>query len=126
MTGALPAVTLDIPVPPSVNRTRRIDWSAHTKVRAWKRETGLGWIASGQLRPAKHWAAQNYDGRFELLVIVDEKKCRLDPDNLLKCAIDLLREHKLITDDSFKYVRRLTVEPGYAPAGARIVLREAA
>lgn len=116
-----PDTILDVPVPPSVNRTRRVNWAAKPIVDAWKREADGMVVASGQFRAARKMA-----GRYELTVILDEKKCRADPDNILKVAVDYLRRLKVIENDSPKFARRITVEWGIAPSGCRLVLKDAA
>jgi len=121
---ALPAdVVLDIPVPPSVNRTRRVDPAAAREVEAWKKSADMLLMASGQFRAATRAGLPE---RFELTIILSEEKCGLDPDNPIKSAIDYLRRLELIKNDDKRYMRRLTVEWGEAPAGCRLVLRGAA
>lgn len=119
-----PDIVLDVPVPPSVNVTRRIDPAAARKVEEWKRAADVLLMASGQYRTAR--ARGGLPGRFELKIILCEKRCRLDADNPVKAAIDYLRRIELISDDDKRFMRRLTVEWGAAPAGCRLVLREAA
>lgn len=118
-----PDIVLDIPVPPSVNRSRRVDWAAMKKVNAWKAKADLTLMANGQYRKAKPHAIK---GQYELTIVLNEKTCRLDQDNPIKPAIDYLRKLGLITDDSKKYGRRLVVEWGEAPEGCRLILRRAA
>ena len=115
-------VVLDIPVPPSVNRTRRIDRSALRKVHGWEGAADSALMASGQYREAK---ANAPAAAFRLAIILDEKQCRLDPDNIIKHAVDYLRRLELIRDDSPKYFRGLRVYWGHAPAGCRLILRGA-
>jgi Holliday junction resolvase RusA-like endonuclease len=118
-----PDVILDIPVPPSVNRTRRVDYAAAREVEDWKEAADMLLMASGQYRAAKRPRPLD---RFELSIILDEQKCALDPDNIIKAAVDYLRRIELIKNDDKRYFRRLTVEWGAAPEGCRLVLRGAA
>lgn len=115
---AVPAdVVLDVPVPPSVNRTRKVHWSGHRKYEAWKKQAGLHLVVNGQFRKAARGLS-----RYELVITLDEAKCRLDPDNPIKAACDLLRSLEIITDDSPRQARRITIEWGDAPDGCRLRL----
>lgn len=112
---------LDIPLPPSVNRTRRVDWRNFEKYKLWKEDAQWHVCANGQYRQAPRRLQ-----RFELTVTLDETLCRQDPDNPIKAAIDLLRSLEIITDDGPRYARRIVIEWGAAPAGCRLTLRPAA
>lgn len=116
-----PDIVLDVPVPPSVNRTRKLDMTTLRVVNEWKQQADMLLMASGQFR-----AARKLPGRFEIKIVLCEQKCRCDADNPVKAAIDYLRRIELISDDSPRFMRRLTVEWGEAPAGCRIILREVA
>lgn len=121
--GCPPDIVLDIPLPPSVNRTRRIDHAAAAMVETWKRAADLTLMASGQYRAARK--AEPLE-RFELQIILCEKRCPLDPDNPVKAAVDYLRRIELIKNDDKRYMRRLVVEWGEAPEGCRLILKGAA
>jgi len=117
------AAILDIPVPPSVNRTRRVDRSASRLVSNWHAKADAEIMSSGQYKIARR--GRRTDRPCEIAVILCEKKCRLDPDNPLKAAIDYLRRIELIENDTGKHVRKITVEWGAAPKGCRIIISEA-
>mgnify|MGYP001607902233 CR=1 FL=1 len=117
--GCPPDIVLDIPLPPSVNRTRKIDYAAAAEVEDWKRRTDLVLMAHGQYRAAKKAALD----RFEITIILSEQDCPLDLDNPIKAAIDYLRRIELIKNDDKRYMRRIVVEWGEAPEGCRLVLR---
>lgn len=121
--GLPPDIVLDVPVPPSVNRTRKIDFRAAALVEKWKADADAMLMLSGQYRAAKRVPIGD---RVELTIILDEQKCDLDPDNSVKAAIDYLRRIELIRNDDKRFMRRLVVEWGYAPEGCRLVLRGAA
>lgn len=118
--GIPPDVILDIPVPPSVNRTRKLDRRALGEIEAWKSDCDKSLMASGQYRVAKK---HKPEGRFELKIILCEQKCALDADNPVKAAIDYLRRIELIRNDDKRFLRRFTVEWGDAPRGCRLILR---
>lgn len=121
--GAPLELMLDIPVPPSVNETRRIDHAAARKVEAWKAAADIALMVSGQYKLAKRAAMP---GRFELTITLCERQCRLDADNPVKAAIDYLRRIELIRDDAPRFMRKLTVEWGFAPAGCRLTVKSIA
>lgn len=116
-----PDIVLDVPLPPSVNRTRRIDPAAAGEVERWKKSADMLLMAAGQYRAAKKAA---FD-RFEITIILNED-CRLDLDNPVKAAIDYLRRIEVIPNDDKRHLRKLTVVWGEAPEGCRLVLRGAA
>lgn len=118
-----PDVVLDLPVPPSVNRTRKVHWAGHRAYEAWKKTVGMHLVANGQYRTARK--ATKFV-RYELTITLDETLCKLDPDNTAKAACDLLRSLELIPDDSPRFARRIVIEWGTAPDGCRLTLRPAA
>lgn len=121
--GIPPDVVLDVPVPPSVNRTRKVNRAASAEVDSWKISADALLMASGQFR----FACKNPIGpKVKIGIIFCEKKCRLDLDNGIKTAIDYLRRIELIKNDNKKFVRDLHITWGHAPEGCRIVLRSAA
>lgn len=117
--GCPPDIVIDIPVPPSVNRTRRVNWSARPLVEKWLKRADMLLMANGQYRTAK---PLRIDGRYHLTITLDEKRCKIDPDNIAKSAIDYLRRIDLIENDSPKYARRIVIQWGTAPEGCRLTL----
>ena len=114
---------IDVPVPPSVNNTRRVDWRSHAKVSAWYK------AADNMMLFVPKAARRPVPGKFELHITMSEGHTRIDLDNGLKCLIDYLRRIELIVDDSPKYLRRLVVEwchPSVAPQGVRVTIQELA
>lgn len=117
-------IILDLPAPPSVNKTRKIDWSASRAVKAWQN------VANAYVLAAKGRAISplllTKVPRFHLLIVVSEHHTKIDLDNGLKALIDYLRRIELIEDDSWKHMRKLTVEWGLAPHGVRVTVRPCA
>jgi Holliday junction resolvase RusA-like endonuclease len=114
-------IILDLPAPPSVNKTRKIDWAASRAVKAWHNVANAYVLAAmGRTVGPLHL---NKVPRFHLLIVVSEHHTKIDLDNGLKALIDYLRRIGLIEDDSWKHMRRLTVEWGYAPHGCRVTVR---
>jgi Holliday junction resolvase RusA-like endonuclease len=116
-----PDIVLDLPIPPSVNRTRRIDWKSVRTMTAWSN------VANAYVLAAKGRAISPLKlsriSRFELLIVLCEHKAKIDLDNGLKALIDYLRKIELIEDDSPKHMRRLIVEFGHAPMGCRVTVK---
>lgn len=96
-------VVVDLPIPPSVNRTRRVDWAAKSRMDAWARQADMGVMVRRQL--------QKVLGPVELRIVVSDRY-RGDLDNICKSAIDYLRRIEVIQNDSPKYLRKFTVEFG--------------
>lgn len=111
-------VVLDLPVPPSVNSSRRINYGYAPKVHKWKMAADALITASGQFQDAQ----KNIE-RFELHIVLDEKKCRLDQDNGIKALVDYLRRLNIIVNDSKKHWRRTVIEWGHAPTGCRVTVK---
>lgn len=122
---AVPAdIILDLPAPPSVNRTRKIDWKGRSQLKAWGNVADAYVLAAkGRQRSPLRLDRIN---RFELHIVVSEHHTRIDLDNGLKALIDYLRRIDLIVDDGPKHMRRLTVEWGTAPHGCRVTVKPCA
>lgn len=113
-----PDTVLDLPLPPSVNRLRRINWAAKPKLADWKRTADNLMRSSAEYK--KSW--KNIE-RFELDIILDEARCKIDPDNICKAACDYLKRIEIIQDDAPKNARQITIKFGRAPEGMRIIVR---
>jgi Holliday junction resolvase RusA-like endonuclease len=109
---------IDLPVPPSVNRTRKVDWVGRAAVKRWMMEADglvhLFRVLKGNVR---------MDGQFEATIILSEAHTKMDADNAIKSIIDYAKRLELIKDDSPKFMRKITVEWGDAPHGCRLILR---
>jgi Holliday junction resolvase RusA-like endonuclease len=119
--GAPLDVVLDLPAPPSVNRTRRVDFAAARHVKAWHNVSNAYVLAAKgrAINPLRLTKIQ----RFELHIVMSEHHSRIDLDNGLKALIDYLRKIELIEDDSPKHMRRIVVEFGTAPMGCRVTVK---
>jgi Holliday junction resolvase RusA-like endonuclease len=114
-------IILDLPAPPSVNKTRRVDWAATRCVKAWHNVADAYVLAAKgrQISPLRLEKVP----RFELHIVMSEHHSKIDLDNGLKALIDYLRKIELIEDDSPKHMRRLVVEFGLAPHGCRVTVK---
>ncbi|CAH1657674.1 putative Crossover junction endodeoxyribonuclease RusA [Hyphomicrobiales bacterium] len=119
-------VVIQLPVPPSANRIWRIAGTRLTKngkrapnvikspaYRAWQDEAG--WLLRSQ-RPGR------VAGAYDLTITLP--KVRIDPDNAVKGASDILVKHNIIDDD--KFARRITIERDDAAEAMVVTVRSAA
>lgn len=113
-------ITLDLPAPPSVNRTRKLDFSSLRVTNAWKNVANEYVLVAKarKISPLKLTKIQ----RFELHIVMSESS-KTDLDNGLKILIDYLRKIELIENDSPKHMRRLVVEFGPVPFGCRVTIK---
>lgn len=112
-----PVIVFDLPVPPSVNRTRRLDMTSLTRTNTWKRAADGFVLAQRRSQPRK------IHGPFELLIVMSEAHTGIDLDNGVKALIDYLRRIDAIQEDAPKFLRKFTVEWGDAPEGCRVHIR---
>jgi len=115
-------IVIDYPPAPSVNATRKIDWRSSSKYDRWK-QSADNCVMSARCRVGNSIRSRKIDGRFEAVIVFDEATSRLDLDNGIKALLDHCKRSDLITDDSPKYLRKLTAQFGQAPMGCRVILR---
>lgn len=119
-----PDVVIDLPVPPSVNRTRKINWAHKRKVDAWVNVCNA-FVLQQKVRKISPLRLTKIP-RFELLVTLSEEHTRIDLDAGIKALIDYLRRIEAVEDDSQKHMRRFTFEWGNAPFGCRVTIKACA
>lgn len=117
-------IFLDLPVPPSVNKTRRYDMSSTKIVRDWKDRAEPLVLAAktSAINPLR----LSKISRFEVAIVVSEDHTEMDLDNGIKTLIDYLKIIGVIRDDAKKNMRGLTVIWGSAaeaPEGCRVFVR---
>jgi hypothetical protein len=110
-------MVLDLPMPLSVNRTRRIDYRSMPAQRAWKQQADNLYLMQKR-------GLGKIEGPFEVQITICSS-CRLDLDNGVKLLLDTARGYGLVPDDSPKYLRKITVLFGPAPEGARLLITPA-
>jgi hypothetical protein len=108
---------LHLPVPPSVNETRRDHGPGIAALARWHKLADGEVLAAGGMRKLPRIV-----GRFEATVTLDESACRLDLDNGIKALLDYARRIELVREDSPRYLRRLVVEWVEARTGCRLTL----
>lgn len=119
---ALPAeIVLDLPPPVSVNRSRKIDWEGHQRLKEWKRGADA-YVFAAKCREVNPLRLERIT-RYHLEIILDDRLNELDADNSLKGLIDYLHRIGITRNDGKRNMRRLVVEWGIAPTGCRVVVR---
>lgn len=116
-----PVVVLDLPAPPSVNRTRMVDWKGRAGHRRWV-ETCDQLVLASRCR-TRDPQPRRVPGQYEVLIVMSEAHTGIDLDNGIKALIDYLRKIEIVEDDSPKFFRKLTVEWGSAIEGCRVHVR---
>ena len=109
------SITLNLPGPVSSNRTRRIDYAGMRAAAEWRRQ------ADKHVLMQKRGALPKITGQYEALITVSEH-CRYDLGNVEKLILDYAVSIGLVTNDSPRYLRRITIEFGDAPEGARLTI----
>lgn len=118
-----PDVVLDIPVPPSVNITRKIDHAGKRAVGAWRIQADRQLMLNSQYRKGRTALGGKPADRFLIVVTLDETQTGIDLDNAIKVTLDYLKSRELIVDDGQQHCRGIDLRWGDAPAGCRIVLK---
>lgn len=103
--------TLDLPMPPSVNRRHHRFGNSSREVVRWRKQANAILMAQGPL-PAP------LNGKFHATITWDKSYYRYDIDNAVKPLLDYLQYLELITNDA--KCRKLTVSFGVAKEGCRI------
>lgn len=113
-------ITLDLPMPPSVNRI-------------WRRKGGGGmylakeyqdWIKQADgflLAQKRELKGSAIKGPFELRLTISDRDRRGDLDNRLKTILDFCQRVNLISND--KHAEKITLQWGRAPEGCRVELQ---
>jgi len=110
-------ICLDLPVPPSVNRLRKIDWAYNRARQQFYLHADLQLSAYGP-HPAP---VRMITGPFELHIQAPDDFLG-DLDNICKSLIDYLVSREFIPDDSKQYLRRLVVEWGSPVPACRVTI----
>ena len=86
-----------MPIPPSVNRTRRVDWRGHKQKEKWALHADLFLTAYGP-KPLPCGERRLITGPYQLEILLPQT-CRLDIDNPIKAVIDYLVLREFTPDD---------------------------
>jgi len=110
------AITLELPVPPSVNRLRRMDPAGNRKRLEFYRAADHFLVAHGP-RP---FPVRVITGSYEIQIQIPESLSSIDLDNHCKALLDYLVSREFVPDDAKRYLRRLVVEWGSPSPACRI------
>jgi Holliday junction resolvase RusA-like endonuclease len=109
-------LVLELPAPPSVNRTMGTKLgSLHPLVKAWRRTADAHLLVTKQ---SKH--LRLIEGTVFITIIWDISNLA-DIDNRIKHLLDYLQLLGIVTNDN--KIRSMYVAEGRAPAGCRVTVR---
>ena len=97
------AISLDLPIPPSVNRLRRVDWRGQQQLENFKQLAD--WMISAAFSPGPA-PCRKITGPYQLTIAIPENR-RRDLDNYHKAIIDYLVSREFTPDD--RQLRAFTV-----------------
>lgn len=109
-------ITLDLPVPPSINRTKRPTGEGLARVRVWILAADRMALAQCAGR-----SAGKITGPFEIRITFGAAT-GIDLDNGPKHLIDYLRRIRIIQNDDKSRMMRVILERGTAPEGVRVTV----
>ena len=112
-------ISFDLPIPPSVNRLRRVDWANNRKRQEYYLRSDLFLTAHGP-RPAP---VRLIKGAYEIRIQIPESLSGIDLDNHCKVILDYLVSREIVPDDSRRFLRRLVVEWGSPTPACRITIK---
>ena len=112
-------ITLDLPIPPSVNRMRRIDWAGNKKRQEYYLRTDLFLVAHGPRPPP----VRLISGPFEIRIQIPESLSGIDLDNHCKALLDYLVSREFVPDDAKRYLRRLVIEWGSPTPACHVTIK---
>jgi Holliday junction resolvase RusA-like endonuclease len=126
MCSEIDPVLLDLPCPPSVNVTRKLNKAGLRQLAAWQSTADkLVTYQWAQARLKKISRPRHLLNQPVEIAVRLSTKLRIDLDNSLKTLIDYLVRVEIISDDRKKFVKRITVEwcaPSEAPEGVSIAV----
>jgi hypothetical protein len=119
--GAANQIVLDLPIPPSVNRTRRVDWQGHKQVKEFYTRSDLFLSAHDRDAPRK---TRIITGPYQLTIAIPETLSGIDLDNHCKTLIDYLVSREFVAGDDKQHLRRLVVEWAFETVACRITITD--
>lgn len=115
-------ITLDLPVPPSVNRLRKVDPAGKRLRKSFYHQADVHLLAQ-RGRTREPIPVRTLIGPYEATIQISEKLSKVDLDNHCKVLIDYAVSREFVVDDSPRYLRRLVIEWGCPINGCRLTLR---
>ena len=115
-------VTVDLPFPPSINRTRRINWQKRWIATEWTKNADAHLMANKGV-----WNKHTIHGPCEAYIALNVEGGLGDLDNRIKHLLDYAQRIELLDNDNL--IMKLTIEwvkPTAAPVGCWLILKELA
>ena len=102
-------IQIDLPPPPSVNRTRKLDKAGLRRLHHWHDRSDAQVTYQWAQAKLKIRSRPYMPGQFGIRIQVNEK-LKIDLDNIAKAVIDYCKRIELVTDDSKKYMRHVEID----------------
>jgi Holliday junction resolvase RusA-like endonuclease len=96
-------IVLDVPLPPSVNKIRRINWATYGDYKRWQAD------ADKTLMLHKQNKQHAIVGPYVIIITVDYDRFQGDLDNILKGIVDYCVTRKFVSDDRKKFMRGVAI-----------------
>jgi Holliday junction resolvase RusA-like endonuclease len=111
-------ITLDLPLPPSVNKTRRVNWAGYRGYKSWMKNADANLMMRHQNKQHSIIAP------YRITIEVDYSKLQSDLDNIVKALIDYCVSRAFVPDDRKRFLKGIAVEfVDHLPDGCRVTLR---
>jgi Holliday junction resolvase RusA-like endonuclease len=110
-------ITLDLPLPPSVNKIRRIDWAEYRGYKRWQKD------ADKTLMLHKQNKQRGITGAFKIIIDIDYDALRADPSNVLKALEDYCVSRHFVPDDRKRFLKGINIQfADNLPEGCRVTI----
>jgi Holliday junction resolvase RusA-like endonuclease len=111
------SITLDIPLPPSVNKVRRINWAGYRDYKRWQEDADKTLMLHQQNKQHSILAP------YEITIEVDYSKLQSDLDNIVKALIDYCVSRCFVPDDHKRFLKGFRVRfTDHLPDGCRVTI----
>jgi len=114
----MPDIVLDLPLPPTVNAVRKINWASYPKYKQWRED------ADKTLMLYRQNKQSTIPGAYEILIEVGDTYLRGDLDNILKQLIDYCVSREFVSGDQKRYLRDIRMRfVTEIPEACRVTIR---
>lgn len=113
--------TLELPVPPSINRCRKITLLGRQLLKHWHRDADAHLMVSMNVR--RPLPVGQISGHCEAVIELSEDATGIDLDNCLKAVLDYAVSRGFLPDDSPKFVRQIVLRWSTGGPGVKLTLR---
>jgi Holliday junction resolvase RusA-like endonuclease len=110
-------IILNLPLPPSVNKVRRINWANYADYKRWQSD------ADKTLMLHKQNKQRGIAGAFKITIEIDYDTLRADPGNILKAVEDYCVSRHFVPDDRKRFLKGINIEFAESlPEGCRVTI----